>query len=67
VEQATHVEVGPKQTLLLPWQSADVLQPTQAPPAVQIGVDCPHDESSVHRAWHWWSPGQHEGADTPQS
>ena len=68
---STHCWVAGSQTLCDVGQSADVLQPTQAPVLVlQIGAPLSwgHCWLLVHAAWHMWSPGQQLGvAPLPQS
>jgi hypothetical protein len=53
----------------VPAQSVDELHWTQTPPleASQMGVALGQSLFCVHAAWHWSSPGQHEGAAAPQS
>jgi hypothetical protein len=51
-------------------QSFAVWQPTQTPgpgPVWQSGRAFGQSESAEHEAWHWWSPGQHDGAASRQS
>ena len=68
--QATHWPVPALQILLLPVQSVAVRQPTQAPLESQSGAFLGHTVAMlavVQAAWHWWSAGQHDGADAGQS
>jgi hypothetical protein len=51
-------------------QSADVLQPTQAPVLALQNRALPswaHCWLLVHAAWHIWPPGQQLGVVPPQS
>jgi hypothetical protein len=51
-------------------QSFALWQPMQTPgpgPVWQRGKAFGQSESAEHDAWHWWSPGQHEGDAAGQS
>ena len=68
--QATHDLVSGSQILLLPVQSAASLHTTHDPVGSHFGVARGQTLaalSGVQAAWHWWSPGQHEGDAAAQS
>jgi hypothetical protein len=62
---ATHCEVIGSQILSAPVHGFASLHPTQTPAVgSQFGAILGHTVASlavVQAAWHWWSPGQHDG------
>jgi hypothetical protein len=67
---ATHVPVLESQILLVPVQSRESAQATHAPLESHFGAAPGQTVAAVeavHDGWHTWSPGQHEGAEAPQS
>ncbi len=62
---ATHWAVVGSQTLFAPVQGGAALHPPQPPAAgSQVGAVRGHTVAAlavVQAAWHWWSPGQHDG------
>ena len=55
------------QILFAPVQGVAALHPTQTPASgSQVGAVRGHTVAAlavVQAAWHWWSPGQHDGAE----
>jgi hypothetical protein len=68
--QAAQTCVSLVQTASGAAQSAFVRHSSQTPLVLsQYCVKPGHEDApgAEHDAWHWWSPGQHAGALTPQS